>query len=88
MKPKVHVNDYLIALENRICAFYLQPDEIYILCGDVKLDYSREAIRKTNLQNSLSCFGLQCLNSNKPTRETAQYISVIDVVYSNKNFQM
>ena len=62
--------------------------DIIILCGNVNIDHIRESSRKTNLQNSLSCFGLQCLNSNKPTRETEQNSSVIGVVYSNKKFQV
>ena len=88
MKPNAPVNDSLIALENHLSDIYLQPDDINILCGDVNIDHSRESSRKTNLQNSLSCFGLQCLNSNKPTGVTEQNSSVIDVVYSNKKFQI
>ena len=88
MKPKAPVNDSLIALENHLSDIYVQPDDINILCGGVNIDHIRELSRKTNLQNRLSCFGLQCLNSNKPTRETEQNSSVIDVVYSNKKFQI
>ena len=84
MKPKALVNDSLIALENHLSAFYLKPDDIKNLSGDVNLDYSRESCGKTKLHYSRSCFGLQCLNSIKPTRETEQNSSVIDVVYSNK----
>ena len=86
MKPNAPINDSLIALENHLSDIYLQPDHINILCGNI--DHIRESSRKTNLQNSLSCFGLQCLNSNKPTRETEQNSSVIDDVYSNKKFQV
>ena len=84
MKPNAPVNGSLIALENHLSDIYLQPDDINILCADVNIDHLRESSRKTNLQKSLSCFGLQCLNSNKPTRETEQKSSVIDVVYSKK----
>ena len=49
---------------------------------------SRNRAEKLIYQNSLSCFGLQCLNSNKPTRDTEQNSSVNDVVYSNKKFQV
>ena len=87
MKSNAPVNDSLIALENQPIDVYLQPDDINILCGDVNFDHSREPSRKTDLQNSLSCFGLQRLNSNKPTSETEQNSSVIDV-YSNKKFQI
>ena len=88
MKPNAPVNDSLIALENHLIDIYLQSDDKNILCGDVNTDHIRESSRKTNLQNSLSCFGLQSLNSNKPNRETEQNSSVIDVVYSNKKFQV
>ena len=88
MKPDAPVNDSLIALENHLSHIYLQPDDINILWGDVNIDHIRESSRKTSLQNSLSCFGLQFLNSNKPTRETEQNSSVIDVVSSNKQFQV
>ena len=56
MKPNPPVNDSLIALENHLSDIYLQPDDINILCGDVYIDHIRESSRKTNLQNSLSCF--------------------------------
>ena len=62
MKPNAPVNDSLIALENHLSDINLQPDDTNILCGDVNIDHSRESSRKTNPQNSLSCFGLQCLN--------------------------
>ena len=88
MKLNAPVNDSLIVLENHLSDIYLQPDDINILCGDINIDHIRESSRKTNLQSSLSCFGLQFLNSNKPTRETEQNSSVIDVVYSNKKFQV
>ena len=88
MKPNAPVNDSFIALENHLSDIYLQPNDINILCGHVNIDHIRESSRKTNLKNSLSCFGLQCLKSNKPTRETEQNSSVIYVVYSNKKFQV
>ena len=88
MKPNVPVNNSLIALENHLSEIYLQPDDINILCGDVNIGHSRESSRKTNLQNSLICFGLQCLNSNKPTRGTENISSVIDVVYTSKKSQI
>ena len=68
MKPNASVKDSLIPLENHPSDIYLQQDEKNILCGDVNIDHSRLSTRKTNFQNSLSCFGLQRLNSNKPTR--------------------
>ena len=86
MKPNAHVNNSLIALENHLRDTYLQPADIYNLCGDVNIGHSRESSKKTYLQNSLRCFGFQCLNSNKPTRETEHNSSVIDVVYPNKKF--
>ena len=88
MKPNAPGNDSLIALENHLSDIYLQPDDINILCGDGNIDHIRESSRKTNLQNSLSCFGLQYLNSKKPPRETEQNSSVIDVVCSNKKIQV
>ena len=69
---------------NHLSDFCLQPDDKKILCGDVNIDHSRESSRKTYLQNRLSCFGLECLNSNNQTRETEHHSSVIDVVYSKK----
>ena len=88
MKPNAPVNDSMIALENHLSDIFLQTDDINTLCGAVNIDHSRESSRKINLQNSLSCLGLQCLNSIEPTRENEQNISVIYVVYSNKIFQI
>ena len=88
MKPNAPVNPSLIALENHLSDIYLQPDDIKILCGDLNIDHSRESSRKTNLQNSFSCFGSQNWNSNKTTRETEHNSSVNDIVCFSKDFQM
>ena len=87
MKPNAPVNDSLIVLENHFRDIYLQPVDINTLCGDGIFDHSRKSIRKIDFQNSLSCFALQCLNSNKPTRETEHISSVIDVVFSNRKLK-